>query len=88
MVLIVDARAFVSKQDMHAALRAVLGGENYAGNNLDALHDCLTSICEPTALRIVNWSYAVKGLGGFANVLWRVLFDSSEENPNLTVTIE
>ena len=88
MILKVDAKNFVSKSDMHSAMKAVLGEENYFGNNLDALHDCLTSICDPTVLNISNWSFAAKGLGGYANILWRVLCDSSEENPALKIIIE
>ena len=87
-ILSVDAREFVSKHEMHAALRAVLGEENYWGSNLDALHDCLTCIFEPTELHIRNWSAAMQILGDYANRLWTVLDDSSEENPLLTIVIE
>lgn len=88
MMLTVDAKNFASKPELHLALKAVLGEENYFGSNLDALHDCLTSICEPTVLRIINWSYAAKALGGYANILWRVLYDSSEENQKINIIIE
>ncbi len=88
MTLSVNANEFVSKHEMHAALRAVLGEENYWGSNLDALHDCLTSIGEPTTLVITNWASAVSRLGDYANRLWHVLDDSVEENPNLNVVIE
>lgn len=86
--LSVNAREFGSRLEMHAALRNALGGENYWGSNLDALHDCLTSVSEPTVLRIVNWSYAARHLGEYADRLWHVLSDSTDENPNLNITIE
>ena len=84
----VNAREFVSKHEMHAALRAGLGEENYWGSNLDALYDCLTMIFEPTRLVIKNWSYAVHYLGEYAERLWRLLDDAAEENPFLEITIE
>ena len=87
-MLTVDARGFVSKHETHALLRSVLGEENYWGSNLDALHDCLTMIFEPTTLVIKNWSAAVKNLGDYADRLWHVLDDSAEENPVLNVVIE
>lgn len=87
-ILTVDARDFITKHEMHSALRAVLGEENYWGSNLDALHDCLTCIFEPTTLIIRNWSAAMLNLGDYANRLWQVLDDSSEENPYLTIGIE
>lgn len=87
-MLTVDARGFVSKHETHVLLRSVLGEENYWGSNLDALHDCLTMIFEPTTLVIKNWSAAVKNLGDYADRLWHVLDDSAEENPFLNVVIE
>lgn len=87
-ILTVNAESFVSKHEMHASLRAVLGQEYYWGSNLDALHDCLTMIFEPTTLVIRNWSAAVKNLGEYADRLWHVLDDSAEENPFFDAVIE
>ena len=84
----VDARLFTSKQELHSAMRAALGQENYWGSNLDALYDCLTMIFEPTRLVIKNWSYAVHYLGEYAERLWRLLDDAAEENPFLEITRE
>ncbi|MCR5807975.1 MAG: barstar family protein [Clostridiales bacterium] len=84
----VDAFDFVSKQETHAVLRNALGEENYRGSNLDALHDCLTMIFEPTTLVISHWGYAERRLGEYADRLWHVLDDSSEENPFLTIILE
>ena len=86
--LTVDASSFVSKHEMHEALRAVLGQEYYWGSNLDALHDCLTMVFEPTTLVIKNWSAAVRNLGDYANRLWHMLDDSAEENPCFSAVIE
>ena len=87
-MLTVDARDFVTRHDTHCALRAALVTENYWGSNLDALHDCLTSIFEPTTVVIKNWSAAARHLGEYADRLWHVLDDSAEENPFLSIVIE
>ncbi|MBR5714742.1 MAG: barstar family protein [Clostridia bacterium] len=87
-MITIDANEFVTKHEMHAALRAALGEENYCGSNLDALHDKLTSICEPTTIVIKNWSFAARRLGEYADGLWHVLDDSADENPNIKVVIE
>ena len=59
----------------------------YSGN-LDALHDCLTDLHEPTKLIVRGTSALDELLGRRANAFRRVLDDSAEENPNLTVRFE
>lgn len=86
--LTVDAKGFDSKLELHNSFRAVLGRENYWGNNLDSLHDCLTMVFEPTTIVVKNWSCAARRLGDYADRLWHVLDDSVGENPNLRVEIE
>ena len=56
--------------------------------NLDALHDCLTDLNEPTELIVRGTSALDELLGRRANAFRRVLNDSAEENPNLTVRFE
>ena len=87
-ILTVDAERFVSKRDMHAAFREALGEENYWGSNLDALHDCLTCVFEPTLLRIVHWTAAMQNLGRYTDLLWHVLDDAQREVENLKIVIE
>ena len=84
----VDARLFTSKQELHSAMRTALGQENYWGSNLDALYDCLTSVCEPTRLIIMHWTAAMLKLGPYADGLWHVLDDASEANPAIEITLE
>ena len=60
----------------------------YYGKNLDALHDCLTDLHEPTELIVRGTSALDELLGRRANAFRRVLDVSAEENPNLTVRFE
>lgn len=77
-----------TRDELHERLREKLGSERYIGNNLDALHDVLTSISEHTLLIITGLEGAKDALGGYANVLERVFTDSAEQNPRLEVRFE
>ena len=58
------------------------------GGNLDALHDCLTDITEPTELVIRGGAALETALCGYAAALWRVLADCAAENEMFSVTWE
>lgn len=51
------------------------------GRNLDALHDCLTEIGEPTRVELLNRG-ALESTR-FGRGLLRVLTDAAQENPRL-----
>ena len=74
MRFVLDVSACESVEDLHRALAEGLRFPAWYSGNLDALHDCLTDLHEL--------------LGRRANALRRVLDDSAEENPNLTVRFE
>ncbi len=42
----------VSRREFHEYIAGKMGFPDYYGHNLDALYDCLTDICEPTAIGI------------------------------------
>ena len=77
MRFVLDVSACESVEDLHRALAEGLRFPAWYSGNLDALHDCLTDLHEPTEL-----------LGRRAIAFRRVLDDSAEENPNLTVRFE
>ena len=88
MEVYLDGRALDSREALHQALSALLAFPAYYGKNLDALHDCLTDLHEPTKLIVRGTSALDELLGRRANAFRRVLDDSAEENPNLTVRFE
>ena len=88
MEVYLDGRALDSREALHQALSALLAFPAYYGKNLDALHDCLTDLNEPTELIVRGTSALDELLGRRANAFRRVLDDSAEENPNLTVRFE
>ena len=79
MRFVLDVSACESVEDLHRALAEGLRFPAWYSGNLDALHDCLTDLHEPTLDEL---------LGRRANAFRRVLDDSAEENPNLTVRFE
>lgn len=68
---------------MHELLAQELSFPAWYGKNLDALHDCLTSICEETQITFLHFSALPFPTAG----LLRVLRDSEKENPHLEVSL-
>ena len=83
-----DCRGFVPRSKLHRVLAEALSFPDHYGNNLDALHDCLTSLPEETSLTLQNWDASVEELGRYALALKRVLEDSQEANPCLKIQFE
>ena len=84
-IALIDGHTVTSMADVHAALAQQLNLPDWYGGNLDALHDCLTSLPEETDLTLLNWSSAEEELGRYAAALKRVLDDSAQENPLLHI---
>ena len=78
----IDCRDF----DLHDAFARALSFPDWYGNNLDALHDQLASICQPTHLQLLHWADAEASLGRYALGAKRAILDAAGENPNFTVT--
>ena len=83
-----DCRGFVPRSELHKAFAGALSFPDHYGNNLDALHDCLTVLNEDTHLTLLHWAAAEEGLGKYAQALKRVLTDAMQENPNLHITFQ
>lgn len=77
---------FASKAEAHRIMKEKLDHPDYIGNNLDALHDVLTTV-GPTKLTVRKVEEGKALLGDYIDTLLRVLQDSAEENENLKVYI-
>ena len=83
----IDCAPIKTAKDFHRELAQALEFEDYYGNNLDALFDCLTDIHQEQELVLLNWhpfSYAVKD---YAEKLMYVFRCACQENTRLTVTL-
>ena len=78
-----DCTAIQTRRQMHEALANALDFSEWYGNNLDALHDCLTSITAETKLTLANFvSMGTLGAG-----FQHVLLDAAQENRHFHVDI-
>lgn len=85
--LIIDGAAIGGMEQLHGRFYAAFDFPECYGENLDALHDCLTDIADFDAhIRITNNSALEQTLGEkYAASLRRVLRDCAEENPHISV---
>ena len=84
----IDCRGFVPRSDLHRALADALAFPDHYGNNLDALHDCLTDISEETRIFLVNWADAEERLGSYARSAKRAILYAAIENQNLAIIFD
>ena len=88
MHFILDVSTCKSAEELHRALADGLRFPAWYGGNLDALHDCLTDLTEPSELVICGGDALDTLLGRRGRAFRRVLRDSEAENPNFTVRFE
>lgn len=88
MRFVLDGSSVGSREALHRTLAAGLRLPDWYGGNLDALHDCLTDITEPTELVIRGGAALETALGGYYKALRRVLADCAAENEMFSVTWE
>ena len=86
--IVIDAGCFTDRTKIHEILKTALDSENYIGNNLDALHDALTSITVDTKIVLRNLYHSRKHLGGYTETIAEVFAASAAANPHLTVVLE
>lgn len=84
----IDCQGFVPRSDLHRAFADALAFPDHYGNNLDALHDCLTEITQPTRIRLLHWETAELRLGSYANAAKRAILKAALENPSLAVLFD
>ena len=86
--VVIDGRHCKTREQTHEYLAKQSCFPPYYGKNLDALHDVLTSICEPTHF-LVRYSAEIKtNLGNYGKTLLHVFEESAGENKNITAEIE
>lgn len=78
--IVIDCSRIDGPREFHFVLAKQLDFPEWYGNNLDALHDILTGICENTHLRLMHFP-------AFASGFRRVLEDAEKDSEYLTVTI-
>ncbi|MCD7975369.1 MAG: barstar family protein [Phascolarctobacterium sp.] len=82
-----DAEETKSRKGAHEYLAAKLKFQDYYGNNLDALYDCLTEVAADTSVAVPR-KISEKGyLGDYGEKMLAAFCDAAEANKSLEVTI-
>lgn len=84
----IDCRDFCPRINLHRAFAQALSFPEHYGNNLDALHDCLTAVCEDTRIRLLYWETAEAALGSYGRIARRAIAEAAAANPKLTVLFD
>ena len=82
---IIDCRRIRTKEDLHRIFREALGFPEHYGNNLDALHDCLTEITGK--VRLIDWETAEASLGTYGLKAKKVIAAAALHNTDLDLYI-
>lgn len=82
--IMIDCSHIGNREELHRVFAEALSFPEYYGSNLDALHDCLTSLS--LSLHLVNWEQ--NALGTYARPLQRVLESAAAHNPQFTIFFE
>lgn len=85
-VVFLDGARLADAVDVFDAFRAALPFDEDFANNLDALHDALTSLTEPVGVIAVNTEELKKALGRRAKGFWRLMDELTDEQPAFRFT--
>ena len=84
----IDLTNIQTPRAMHVYIAYMMNFPAYYGRNLDALHDMLTGIGEPTLLRVRRPASLGGEMAAYFPRLALGLHDAQEENENLQVFVE
>lgn len=84
-IIELDCLAISDRATFHSVLANALCFPSWYGANLDALHDCLTDICEDTCLRLLHWTKMPYSSEMFPIAVRRVMEHAAKENPHLQI---
>ncbi len=86
--IIVDGSLISTKEEFFETLKRQLGEDILIGNNLDALHDALTSISHSVDITVLMRPMLEHNLGSYWDKIYRVIMDSLDENYNLSISFD
>ncbi len=83
MNVTIDCVQIHNREDLHRIFAEALAFPAWYGNNLDALHDCLTSLSG--TLRLEHWETAEAVLGKYGLAARRAIADAALQNQKLNL---
>jgi RNAse (barnase) inhibitor barstar len=85
--IVIDGNTIDSREAIFHVLRSQLVEDRLAGNNLDALHDVLTSITVHTVIEVRNPAKLAETLGDYWKRIFWMLNDCLDENRDLKLEL-
>lgn len=85
MHVTIDCSQIQSREDLHHIFAEALTFPDWYGNNLDALHDCLTSLTG--TIRLENWEEAEANLGKYGISAKKAILSAALENTKLDIIL-
>lgn len=82
---IIDCTKIKTREDLHRIFRETLSFPDWYGNNLDALHDCLTEISGK--VRLLDWEAAEVHLGTYGKQAKKAIAAAALHNTDLDLYI-
>ena len=82
---IIDCSQIKTQEDLHRIFREALTFPAHYGNNLDALHDCLSEISGK--VRLLGWEIAENNLGPYGKKAAKVIASAALHNTDLDLYI-
>lgn len=83
----IDCIGISDRDELHKTLADKLSFPEWYGENLDALYDCLTGICDETMIIIENFDVLERLLDKYAISFKKVILKADEDNEKITVKI-
>ena len=88
MTVTIDCKEIQTKEDFHRIFSKSLYLPGSYGNNLDALHDCLTSLPQKTVINLLHTESLIHNLGPYGRAAIAAIAHAERENPErLTVNM-
>ena len=84
---ILNGKKMDTKEHAQRHIEQRLRFPEWYGRNLDALHDCLGQIAQPTTILVRNSRYLRENLGEYGARMVTVLRESAKENPNIRLIL-
>jgi len=85
MNVTIDCSQIHSRESLHRTFSKALSFPDWYGNNLDALHDCLSGMTG--TIRLENWEEAESALGKYGTAAKKAIVRAGFENKELDIIL-
>ena len=80
MTVTIECRDIHTNEDFHRAFASQLKLPGFYGGNLDALHDCLTSLPQKTTINLLHTESLIHNLGPYGRAAINAIAHAEREN--------